>query len=59
LIDQKGRVADYAIVAGKSTPPQELRDLRSQLLFTEFDPATLFGQPTQDTLLLSFGTTPR
>ena len=53
LVDQQGRVADYDIVAGNYTP-KDLRDLRNRLLFTIFDPATVFGRPQQETLLLSF-----
>lgn len=53
LIDQQGRVADYDIVAGSYTP-QDVRDLRNRLLFTVFTPATVFGRPTPETLLLSF-----
>jgi hypothetical protein len=53
LIDQKGRVASYDIVEGSYTP-QELRNLRNTLLFAIFDPATVFGVPTADTLIFSY-----
>jgi anti-sigma factor RsiW len=53
LVDQEGRVADYDIVAGNYTA-EDVRDLRSRLLFTVFDPATVFGKPQPETLLLSF-----
>ena len=53
LVDQQGRVADYDIVAGNYTP-EDIRDLRNRLLFTVFAPATVFGRPQQETLLLSF-----
>ncbi len=53
LVDPQGRVADYDIVDGRYTP-QDVRDLRNRLLFTFFDPATVFGMPKSDTLLISF-----
>lgn len=53
LIDQKGRVAGYDIVEGSYTP-QELRNLRNNLLFAVFDPARVFGVPTADTLIFSY-----
>jgi hypothetical protein len=53
LVDQQGRVADYDIVPGNYTP-EDVRDLRNRLLFTVFAPATVFGMPQQQTLLLSF-----
>lgn len=53
LIDQQGRVADYAIIAGTYTP-EDARALRNRLLFTVFDPATVFGRPTPAILFLSF-----
>ena len=52
LIDQNGRVADVQIIGGNHSPDQ-MRYLQNVLLFTLFDPATLFGQPTSDTVLLS------
>ena len=51
LIDERGRVADYVIVSGKYTA-EEIRTLRNLLLFAVFDPATLFGKPTPDTVVL-------
>jgi hypothetical protein len=53
LVDSQGRVADYDIVDGTYTP-QDVRDLRNRLLFTYFDPATVFGTPKSETLLVSF-----
>jgi hypothetical protein len=49
LIDQDGRVADFHILRGSQTPEQ-LRHLENMLLFTVFDPATVFGKPTSDTV---------
>ncbi|MBI1956240.1 MAG: zf-HC2 domain-containing protein [Acidobacteria bacterium] len=51
LIDERGRVADYGIVSGKYTA-EEIRTLQNLLLFAVFDPATLFGMPTSDTVIL-------
>jgi hypothetical protein len=53
LVDPQGRVADYDIIDGRYTP-QDIRDLRNRLLFTYFDPATVFGTPKSDRLLVSF-----
>ena len=52
LIDQNGRVADYQIIKGKRTPDQ-VRHLEYLLVFTVFDPATVFGKPTQETVTLA------
>ena len=52
LIDQNGRVADYKILKGKQTPEQ-LRQLEYLLVFTVFDPATMFGKPTTETVTLA------
>jgi hypothetical protein len=51
LIDPNGRVADFHVIKGRQTPEQ-MRYLESLLLFAQFDPATLFGKPTTDTLTL-------
>ncbi len=53
LIGHDGRVADYRVVAG-SDDPQVIRNLRNHLLFTVFDPATLFGKPVAGRTVLSF-----
>ena len=52
VIDQNGRVADYQILKGKQTPAQ-LRVLEYLLVFSVFDPATMFGRPTTDTVTLA------
>jgi hypothetical protein len=49
LIDQNGRVADFHVIQGKHTPEQ-MRRLRNALVFAVFRPATVFGQPTSDTV---------
>lgn len=51
LIDRQGRVADYTILAGNYTP-EDVRKLRSNLLFAVFDPARVFGTPVSETLVL-------
>jgi hypothetical protein len=51
LVDENGRVADISILKGKQTPEQ-VRNLQYLLLFAVFDPATLFGKPTSDTVTL-------
>jgi hypothetical protein len=52
LIDQNGRVADFHVVRGKQTPEQ-MRQLETLLIFSLFDPATVFGKPTADTVTLA------
>ncbi len=52
LIDENGRVADFHIVRGKQTPEQ-VRNLEYVLVFAVFDPATVFGRPTTDTMVLA------
>ncbi|MBI4459688.1 MAG: hypothetical protein HY648_06490 [Acidobacteria bacterium] len=51
LIDENGRVADYGIVRGKRTA-KDIRAVQNLLLFAVFDPATVFGKPTSDTVIL-------
>jgi hypothetical protein len=51
LIDRQGRVADYTILAGNYTP-DDVRKLRSNLLFAVFDPARVFGTPVSETLVV-------
>ena len=52
LIDENGRVADFHIVRGKQTPDQ-VRNLQYLLVFAVFDPATVFGKPARDTMVLA------
>jgi len=45
-IDDQGRVVDYTLPAMSSPASQELRrNIENHLLFTQFNPATSFGQP--------------
>lgn len=52
LIDEKGRVVDFSVLKGKQSP-QQIRQLQYLLVFTAFDPATMFGRPTSDTVTLA------
>lgn len=55
IIDDQGRVLDYAIAGGaRANDPVVRRSLDNMLLFTEFRPATSFGQPVSGKLRLSF-----
>ena len=56
-VDGQGRMFDYAIVAGASVlaNSQLRRRLENMLLFTQFTPATEFGQPTASKLRLRLG----
>jgi len=55
-VDGQGRMIDYAIVAGAAirANSQLRRRLENVLVFTEFTPATLFGQPTRSKTRLMF-----
>jgi hypothetical protein len=45
-IDERGRVVDYTVASGKMTP-----ELGNMILFSRFNPATLFGRPTSGKLV--------
>jgi hypothetical protein len=45
-IDERGRVVDYTVTSGKMTP-----ELGGMILFSRFNPATLFGRPTSGKLV--------
>jgi hypothetical protein len=46
IIDNQGRVIDYAIPVGQgAVHPDLVRGLQSTLLYTHFAPATVFGKP--------------
>jgi hypothetical protein len=55
-VDADGRMIDYAIISGAVVlaNPQVRRRLENVLLFTEFTPATSFGQPMQSKMRLWF-----
>ena len=54
-IDDQGRMVDYSVPNGQIRKCPELRrHIEQRLLFTEFNPATTFGQPTQGKVRLWF-----
>ncbi|MGH7247695.1 MAG: anti-sigma factor family protein [Pseudomonadota bacterium] len=55
-VDDQGRMIDYSIVQGQNHIRTEARrrSLENNLLFTEFNPATAFGQPMSGRIRLSF-----
>jgi len=53
VVDAKGRLADYRILAGPDTE-ETRRQLNRSLLFTTFEPARTFGTPTQGRVVLTF-----
>ena len=57
-VDEQGRMIDYAVVAGASALANASlrRRLENVLLFTEFTPATSFGQPMSSKTRLWFRT---
>lgn len=56
LVDEQGRVIDYSLPKGLDLAArQELkRVIGSSLLFTQFHPATMFGQPTAGWVRVKF-----
>ena len=57
-VDEQGRMIDYAVVAGATALANASlrRRLENVLLFTEFTPATSFGQPMSSKTRLWFRT---
>jgi hypothetical protein len=55
-VDEQGRMLDYAIVSGASVlaNPQIRRRLENALVFSNFTPATTFGQPMISKMRLWF-----
>lgn len=53
-VNEQGRMVDYNVVNSATVTPELRRALENQLLFTEFTPATMFGQPTYGRVYLSF-----
>ncbi len=56
LVDENGRVIDYALPEGSGLPKSSLirRRLENTLLFTEFNPATTFGKPVVGWVRVNF-----
>lgn len=52
-VDAAGRVIDYHILSGERSPELKLR-LDQMMLFSTFQPATMFGRPTSGEVVLSF-----
>ncbi len=53
-IDELGRIANYAVVGGDESLEEELRrSVERTLLFTEFTPATSFGQAISSKLRIT------
>lgn len=55
-VDEQGRMVDYSIIEGKAriSTEAERRSLENSLLFTQFNPATAFGQPMSGKIRVSF-----
>lgn len=55
-VDEAGRMVDYSIVSGAPLLRDEAvrRRFESALIFTQFTPATAFGQPTSGKIRVSF-----
>lgn len=49
-----GRVQDYRILSSSEESQAVLSQLKNMLIFTTFQPATSFGQPTASRVILSF-----
>lgn len=55
-VDASGRVYSYKVISG-AHDPQTIDQLNNHLLLSVFQPATtIFGQPTNGSVLVSFGT---
>ncbi len=54
VIDEQGRMIDYAVLQGDLTRnPGLRRQIENNLLFTKFTPATAFGQPMSGRIRVS------
>ncbi len=49
-----GRVLDYRILSAPEEAQAILPQLKNMLIFTRFNPATAFGQPTSSRVILTF-----
>jgi anti-sigma factor RsiW len=56
LVDEQGRAIDYSLAPGTEADysPEFRRQLVNTLLFTRFEPATAFGQPTATWVKVSY-----
>lgn len=57
IVDGQGRMVDYTIVSGRNVRNDDAlrRSIETILLFTEFTPATAFGQPISGRMRLQLG----
>src|SRR5262249_6942612 len=57
VVDGQGRMVDYTVVSGHNLLKDEAlrRRIQNTLIFTEFTPATAFGQPTSGKMRLWLG----
>jgi Putative zinc-finger len=53
-VDANGRVQDYKILSAPPDMKESLPELSNMLIFSQFRPATSFGQPTSGKIVLSF-----
>lgn len=54
VVDDQGRAVDYKLPDGASLTEQQRRSITTNLLFTQFTPATAYGRPTMGRMFLSF-----
>jgi predicted anti-sigma-YlaC factor YlaD len=52
-VNEKGNVTDFEVPNGNLTH-EDLRNIGNWLLFTSFNPATKYGQPTSGKVMVSF-----
>jgi len=53
-VDPNGRVQDYRIISAPPEASEIMTQLNNMLIFTQFRPATSFGQPVSGRAVLSF-----
>jgi putative zinc finger protein len=53
-VDANGRVQDYKVLSAPPDMKDSLPELSNVLIFSQFRPATAFGQPTSGKIVLSF-----
>ncbi|HVP64371.1 MAG TPA: zf-HC2 domain-containing protein [candidate division Zixibacteria bacterium] len=53
-IDAHGRVQDYRVISAPPDAEGAISELKNMLIFSQFRPATSFGQPVSGTVVLSF-----
>lgn len=57
-VDDQGHMTDYHVIRGKNLLTEDTRrSLENKLIFTQFTPATQFGQPTPGKIRVFFRTT--